>query len=67
MKYVSTRGTAPELGFADVLLAGLATDGGLYVPTEYPSLPDLSNGRYADLAHAVMSPYVAGEIASDDL
>ena len=67
MKYVSTRGSAPELGFADVLLAGLATDGGLYVPTEYPSLPDLSNGRYADLAHAVMSPYVAGEIASDDL
>ncbi len=67
MKYVSTRGSAPELGFADVLLAGLATDGGLYVPTEYPSLPDLPNGRYADLAHAVMSPYVADEIASGDL
>ncbi len=32
MKYVSTRGRAPELGFADVLLAGLANDGGLYVP-----------------------------------
>ena len=33
MRYISTRGQAPELGFADVLLAGLATDGGLYVPT----------------------------------
>ena len=31
MRYISTRGQAPELGFADVLLAGLATDGGLYV------------------------------------
>ena len=31
MRYISTRGQAPELGFADVLLAGLATDGGLFV------------------------------------
>ena len=67
MRYVSTRGTAPELGFSDVLLAGLATDGGLYVPTEYPSLPELPNGRYADLAHAVMSPYIGDEIPSDEL
>ena len=36
--YVSTRGAAPELGFADVLLAGLAIDGGLYVPSQWPSL-----------------------------
>ena len=42
MQYVSTRGGAPELGFADVLLAGLASDGGLYVPMEYPALPDLA-------------------------
>ena len=39
VRYVSTRGRAPELGFADVLLAGLATDGGLYVPAEWPPLP----------------------------
>ena len=38
MRYVSTRGRAPELGFADVLLAGLASDGGLYVPAEWPAL-----------------------------
>ena len=67
MRYVSTRGTAPELGFSDVLLAGLATDGGLYVPTEYPGLPDVPSGRYADLAHAVMSPYIGDEIPSDAL
>ena len=38
LSYVSTRGEAPALGFADVLLAGLARDGGLYVPEEWPSL-----------------------------
>ncbi|MGH8915357.1 MAG: threonine synthase [Acidimicrobiia bacterium] len=40
MKYVSTRGEAPELDFRGVLLAGLASDGGLYVPDETPMLPD---------------------------
>ena len=64
MRYVSTRGRAPELGFNDVLLAGLATDGGLYVPTEYPSLPPLPVGDYAALAHAIISPYIGTEIDS---
>ncbi|HRE02988.1 MAG TPA: threonine synthase [Ilumatobacteraceae bacterium] len=64
MRYVSTRGTAPELGFCDALLAGLASDGGLYVPTEWPELPDLSPARtYADAAAAVMAPFVGDEIA----
>ncbi|HBQ32923.1 MAG TPA: hypothetical protein DD739_09560, partial [Ochrobactrum anthropi] len=36
MKYVSTRGEAPVLGFSDALLAGLARDGGLYLPQDYP-------------------------------
>ena len=40
MKYVSTRGEAPPLDFRGVLLAGLAADGGLYVPDEVPSLPE---------------------------
>ena len=44
MRYVSTRGQAPELGFADVLLAGLANDGGLYVPAEWPTLPAATPG-----------------------
>ena len=37
MRYVSTRGQAPELGFDEVLLAGLARDGGLYLPVAWPS------------------------------
>ncbi len=63
MKFVSTRGTAPVLGFADVLLAGLATDGGLYVPEEWPTLPDLSGiTDYAEIAAAVMQPFVADDL-----
>ena len=38
MRYISTRGKAPELGFEDVLLSGLANDGGLYIPKEWPKL-----------------------------
>jgi threonine synthase len=63
MRYVSTRGRAPELGFSDVLLAGLANDGGLYMPTEWPALPDVpADATYAQLAAAVISPFVGGEI-----
>ncbi len=67
MHYVSTRGRAPELSFADVLLAGLANDGGLYVPQRWPSMPELPVGSYADLAATVMSPFVVGDISDDDL
>ena len=45
MHYVSTRGRAPELGFADVLLAGLANDGGLYVPESWPTLSPSGGSR----------------------
>ena len=63
ISYVSTRGRAPELGFADVLLAGLAADGGLYVPAEYPALPDLARTPdYASAAAAVMAPFVGDEL-----
>ncbi len=66
MKYVSTRGSAPELGFADALLAGLATDGGLYVPDSWPTLPERPvGGDYAAVAAAVMEPFVTGEIDLD--
>ena len=62
MKYVSTRGHAPVLDFADVLLAGLASDGGLYVPEAWPDLPDGWDAPrpYADLAADVLWPYVEG-------
>jgi len=62
VKYVSTRGRAPVLDFADVLLAGLASDGGLYVPEAWPSLPDgwSAPQPYAQLAAEVLWPYVEG-------
>jgi len=66
MRYVSTRGRAPELGFADALLGGLALDGGLYVPAEWPLLPqpaelDAATG-YAEVAHRVITPFVGTDI-----
>lgn len=62
MRYVSTRGAAPVLGFADVVLAGLATDGGLYVPESWPVMSSFSQGSYAELATGVFSPFIAGDI-----
>jgi threonine synthase len=64
MKYVSTRGRAPILDFADVLLTGLANDGGLYVPETWPALdPTAVAGRpYAAAAVDIMWPYVEGSI-----
>lgn len=65
MKYISTRGQAPTLEFEEVLLTGLATDGGLYVPDELPhwSPAQLRSWRglnYPDLAYEVLHPFVAG-------
>jgi threonine synthase len=72
LEYISTRGEAPTLGFSDALLAGLARDGGLYVPREWPqfSKRDIRSFRglsYADVAHRVISPFTGGEIAEGDL
>jgi len=66
VQYVSTRGAAPILGFADALLAGLARDGGLYAPRTVPEQrPDairaLSGLAYADAAVRVMKPFIAGD------
>jgi threonine synthase len=63
VRFVSTRGQAPELAFADVLLAGLANDGGLYVPAHWPELPDLTGvHEYAEVAATVMAPFVGGDL-----
>lgn len=67
MRYVSTRGRAPVLGFTDVLLAGLAADGGLYVPESWPALPERLDGSYADVAAAVITPFVGDDIAAADI
>ena len=50
MKYVSTRGRAPVMSFGDVLLAGLAADGGLYVPETWPAFGDLAGLSYQGTA-----------------
>ena len=62
MRYVSTRGRAPALDFEGVLLAGLASDGGLYVPESWPvfSADDwraLAGRPYPELATQLMLPY----------
>lgn len=69
MKYVSTRGQAPTLTFADVLLSGLASDGGLYMPEGWPTLPDgwTEPRPYADLATDVVWPYVDGSFTRTEL
>ncbi|NNE21502.1 MAG: threonine synthase [Rhizobiales bacterium] len=72
MKYVSTRGRAPVLDFEDALLTGLARDGGLYVPETWPTLShdqlrDLRGKPYADVAMAVIRPFVSDSLASGQL
>ena len=72
MKYESTRGKAPVLEFGDVLLAGLAEDGGLYVPTEFPRLTpadlrSFAEMSYSDVATRVLAPFVSPSIENDDL
>ncbi len=72
MRYISTRGEAPALAFSDAVLAGLARDGGLYLPETWPTLtPDAIAGfagrPFHEVAVEVMKPFVAGEIADQDL
>ena len=71
MKYVSTRGEAPKLGFQDALLAGLARDGGLYIPETWPTLSQdeirsMAGQPYAETAKKVLAPFVEGEIPTSD-
>lgn len=72
INYISTRGQAPSLNFEQVLLAGLASDGGLYVPETLPSFsPDqirrMRGMPYSALAFEILQPFVEGSIPDDDL
>lgn len=72
MRYVSTRGQAPDLGFDDVLLTGLAADGGLYVPATWPQLSKaeiaaLAGLDYPSLAARIMKPFIAGSVLEKDI
>lgn len=68
IKYISTRGGGTPLSFEDVLLAGLAPDGGLYVPEKWPQIDiaNLHGKSYEETAEAVMYPFVEGAIERDD-
>ncbi len=67
LRYRSSRGLAPEIEFADALLGGLAPDGGLYIPVEWPQLPDTASAlAYPELAAVVMQPFVEGVIDPGD-
>ncbi len=70
MKYVSTRGSAPDLSFADVVMTGLARDGGLYVPETWPQISrqDLASFEkltYPELAVRILTPFVGDDISPD--
>ena len=72
MRYISTRGEAPALGFIDVTLAGLARDGGLYVPDSWPvfssaQIAALAGRPYAEVACEVARPFIGGTIADVEL
>lgn len=70
MKYISTRGNAPELSFAEAMLTGLARDGGLYVPKKIPTMSQediaaLAGQSYEEIAFRVMKPFI-GESFTDE-
>ncbi len=72
MKYISTRGQSPPLNFEQVLLTGLAADGGLYVPQSLPSfsrdeIAAMAALDYPQLAQKIITPFVEDCIAADDL
>jgi len=71
MKYISTRGDSPKLNFTEVLLGGLAPDGGLYLPEHYPKftndeLNDMREMSYQDLAFYIFEKFI-DDIPENDL
>ena len=72
MNYISTRGAAPPVSFTQMLLAGLAPDGGLYLPQAYPQLSQnaiagFAGRSYKEVAQAILTPFLAGEIEAGAL
>ena len=65
MRYVSTRGRAPEQSFSEILLSGLAADGGLYVPASYPRVGAAELNEWRSLSYAELASAVIGRFADD--
>lgn len=71
MRYISTRGEAPVLSFEETMLAGLARDGGLYLPESWPRLAtaeieEFAGRTYEDVAFHVMRPFIGNTFADDE-
>jgi threonine synthase len=63
MQFISTRGGTPPLSFTDILLQGLAPDGGLFVPEQWPQISAIiDTDSYVDIAYKVISPFTMGSI-----
>ncbi|MCB5410131.1 threonine synthase [Pseudogemmobacter faecipullorum] len=72
MRYISTRGQAPILGFGEAMMTGLARDGGLYVPERVPAftreeIAAMAGLSYEELAFKVISPFIGDFFAEDEL
>jgi len=67
MRYVSTRGQAPHVGFVDAVLGGLAPDGGLYVPEHWPQIPAAEIATFADKPYAEVAARVIGAFAGEEI
>ena len=71
MRYISTRGSAPDLSFGEAMMTGLARDGGLYVPQSVPrfsaeEFASLAGKSYEEIAFAVMKPFMGDTFADDE-
>ncbi len=67
MRYVSTRGASPAVGFVDAVLGGLAPDGGLYVPRTWPQISPAEIAGFADKSYAEVAARVIGAFAGDEI
>ncbi|MDB5499546.1 MAG: thrC [Phenylobacterium sp.] len=67
MRYVSTRGQAPSVGFVDAVLGGLAPDGGLYVPETWPQISAQEIAGFAERPYAEVAARVIGAFAGDEI
>jgi threonine synthase len=72
MRFLSTRGGAPEIGFRDVVLSGLASDGGLYAPAAWPVLPAstiaaFSGRRFPEVAARILAEFAGAEVSEQEI
>ncbi len=67
MNYISTRGGAPRVGFTEALLAGLAPDGGLYMPESWPRVSDADIASFAGRPYAEVAADIFGRFVGDDI